>query len=98
MANSYMIIGILSLELTIAQANSLKDKRQVIKSLLEHIRNKFNVSAAEVDFLDTWRKSGLGFAVVSNEQSFANSVLNKVLEHVESDPRVSVDRAEMEFV
>ena len=88
----------LTLYLSIEQADSLKDKRQVVKSLLAHVRNKFNVSAAEVDDLDVWRRATLGVAVVSNEAKFANQVLNKVADHVESDARVVLDNYSIEML
>ncbi len=86
-----MHIGILTLHVSIDGADSLKDKRQVVKSLLAHLRQKFNVSAAEVDDLDVWRRATLGVSVVSNEAKFANQVLDKVVDHVERDLRVVLD-------
>jgi len=86
-----MHIGVLTLALSIDQADSLKDKRQVIKSLIAHIREKFNVSVAEVDELDIWRRAVLGVAVVANDAAFANEVLSKVVNHVEGDFRVVLD-------
>ena len=86
-----MHVGVLQVEISIPDAMSLKDKRQVVKSLAAHIRNKFNVSVAEVDDLDVWRRATLGVAVVSNEAKFANQVLSKVVDHVESDFRVVLD-------
>ncbi|MHB0913404.1 MAG: DUF503 domain-containing protein [Armatimonadota bacterium] len=93
-----MVVGVLVVSLVISESNSLKDKRHVIKSLLDVIRNRFNVSAAELGELDTWRRSELGFACVSNDRKVANSMLNKVLQAVESDPRISVANVEMEFI
>ena len=83
-----MHIGVLTLNLSIDSANSLKDKRQVLKSLIAHIRASFNVSVAEVDENDIWRRAVLGVAVVSNAEPFANAVLSKVIDHVENDFRV----------
>jgi hypothetical protein len=93
-----MVIGVLTLELFIPESQSLKEKRQVLKSLLETTRQKFNVSAAEVDGLDLWQRATLGFACVSNEQPFVDQVLNKVLRTVEGNPRVEVTNVEMEFL
>ncbi len=92
-----MHIGVLTLYLSIEGADSLKDKRQAVRSLIAHIRNKFNVSAAEVDDLDIWRRATVGVAVVSNEAKFANQVLSKVVDHVESDPRVVLDDYSIEM-
>ncbi len=93
-----MVVGILTVNLLVVDSNSLKDKRQVIKSLLDGIRNKFNISAAELGELNTWRRAVIGVAVISNDKNTANTVLNHVLGVIESNPRVSVAEADMEFV
>ena len=58
-----MTIGLLTVELHIEEANSLKDKRQVLKSLLAHLRSEFNISATEVGDHDVWRTATVGIAV-----------------------------------
>jgi uncharacterized protein len=93
-----MHIGIKTVSLSIEQADSLKDKRQVVKSLIAHLRQKFNISVAEVDDLDIWRRATLGVSVVANEAKYANQVLNKVADHVESDPRVVLDDYQIEML
>lgn len=85
-----MHIGALTAEIEIAGADSLKDKRQVVKSLLARIRDKFNVSAAEVDNLDVWRRATLGFAVVSNDNAFIDQVLEKLVDTIEADPHCAL--------
>ncbi|MGC4043788.1 MAG: DUF503 domain-containing protein [Armatimonas sp.] len=72
-----MHIGVLILYLSIEQADSLKDKRQVIKSLVAKLQEiASDISASEVDQLDIWRRATVGVVVVSNEEKFANTVLN----------------------
>lgn len=93
-----MVVGICTLQLSIPESNSLKEKRQVLKSLLVGVRQRFNVAAAEVDYQDTWRRAVVGLACVSNDQAFANELLDKALDWIESNPRVSVLAVEMEFV
>lgn len=93
-----MIVGILTVDLSVPGSNSLKDKRQVVKSLLSIIRNKFNVSAAEIGHLDSHRRALLGFACVSNEQSMANRMLDKVLDHIQSNPLCEVIEMDLQFV
>ena len=93
-----MVVGVLTITLSIPAANSLKDKRQVVKSLVDSIRQRFNVSAAETEDNDTWRRATLGVAVVSNSQRVANQVLDKVGDFVESNPLISVISLELEFV
>jgi uncharacterized protein YlxP (DUF503 family) len=73
-----MIVGLLTLDLHIPQANSLKTKRMVIKSLIDRIKNKFNVSVAEVDAQNLWQRSVIGIAIVANETLIINKVLEKI--------------------
>ena len=61
-----MIVGVLYLVLSLPASESLKDKRQVVKSVLARVRNQFNVAAAEVDTLDYRQSATLGFSCVSN--------------------------------
>jgi uncharacterized protein YlxP (DUF503 family) len=93
-----MVIGIATVAVVIPESNSLKDKRQIIRSMLDGVRQRFNVSAAEVDQLDTWRRATLGFAAVSNEQKFLDQVLNKVTRWIEQNPRVNVVDIQIEFL
>ena len=61
-----MIVGLLTLDLHIPESNSLKAKRTVIKSLIDRIRNKFNVSVSEVDANNLWQRSVIGISLVAN--------------------------------
>ena len=92
-----MHIGTLTITLYLHNAESLKDKRQIIKSLVEATRQKFNVSIAEVDDLDKWRKATIGIACVSNDKRYLNQVLDKVLDTIEGNPLVEVGETEMEL-
>jgi uncharacterized protein YlxP (DUF503 family) len=92
------VVGTLRIALSIPEANSLKDKRSVLKSMLEGMRSKFNVSAAEIEENDTWRRAVVGIACVSNSQTFSDQVLNKVVDWIESNPRVYITDVQLEFV
>ena len=72
------------------ESRSLKDKRQVIKSIKERVRNRFNVSVAETDYHDLWQRSTLAIAVVSAEATHADEALTKAVDFVESDGRVQI--------
>lgn len=78
-----MVIGSLELELFISHAQSLKEKRSVVRRIVDRVRNKFNVSVAEVDCLDLHQRAVIGVVAVSNDQKFTNSVLNQVHRFVE---------------
>ncbi|MBK8013802.1 MAG: DUF503 domain-containing protein [Deltaproteobacteria bacterium] len=73
-----MVVGVLELTLSIVEADSLKAKRRVVKSVVERIRHRFGVAIAEVDFNDEHRRACLGIAMVANDQAYVNSVLDKV--------------------
>ena len=85
-----MIIGVLNIELFLPASNSLKTKRFAINSLKDKLRNRFNVSVAEIDFTDKWQRSSLGIALVSNESKHIESIFEKILDQVYNDYRVQV--------
>jgi len=81
-----MVVGILQLRLMIRDAQSLKDKRRIVKSLRDRIRNQFNVSASEVDSLDQHQQAVLGITLATNDRIFADQVLAKVVDLVRATP------------
>ena len=81
-----MTIGVCTVELYLPGTESLKDKRQILKSLKDRARRKFNISIAEVEDQDLWGKSVLGIACVANQRDHVNSVLDKVLEMIKGNP------------
>ncbi|MBF0418349.1 MAG: DUF503 domain-containing protein [Magnetococcales bacterium] len=80
-----MRVGVLEVRLEIPGVRSLKEKRGVVKSLLERIRHRFEVACAEVDELDRWDGAGLGFAAVGNEVATVQSRLQKVVNFIENE-------------
>lgn len=93
-----VVVGLLVVELAVGEGSSLKDKRRIIKSMLDSIRARFHISASEVGLLDSHRAAELAFAVVANDRRFANSVLDNVLRVVESDPRIDIVDTALEFL
>jgi len=83
-----MIIGSCSIELHLPESLSLKDKRHIVKSIKDRVRNKFNVSIAEVDGNDLWQRAVLAACVVANDKKFANQVLAQVVEQVKRERSV----------
>lgn len=69
-------------------AQSLKDKRSLLKSLIARIQNKFNVSVAEIDDQDLRQKALVGVAIISNSSKHANQVLSKVVELVQREAEI----------
>jgi uncharacterized protein YlxP (DUF503 family) len=74
-----MPVGLLTIELHLAEAQSLKDKRQVLRSLKDRLRANFNVAVAELDFEDAWQRSVVGVVTLSNEERHVEDALQKVL-------------------
>src|SRR5438445_6980873 len=72
-----MVVGVLRLTLYIPGASSLKDKRQVLRKVLDRLRSRFNVCAAEVGDNDNWQRAVIGICAVANDHSFVNEVLDK---------------------
>ena len=92
-----MIIGTLRITLHFPESHSLKEKRKILLSVKERIKNKFNVSVAEIEDNDLWQKSIIGVAVISNDQAHANAVLSKVSDMVNGRPDLIVTDIEMEW-
>lgn len=79
-----MVVGVLRVRLRLFGVASLKQKRGLVRSVLDRSGRKFRVSAAEVSDNDALGAAGLGFAVVSNDGAHANAVLDRVLDFVEA--------------
>jgi uncharacterized protein len=73
-----MMVAVARVTLRLPENSSLKGKRQVIKSLMARVRNRYNVSIAEVDNQDSWQLASLGISCVSNSNSHASDMLTKV--------------------
>ena len=84
--NSAMVVGSLSVRLLVREARSLKDKRQVVRSILDRVRHEFNVSAAEVDDLDEVRTVRLGFAMVGWDAKHVREALQQIAEALRRHP------------
>jgi uncharacterized protein YlxP (DUF503 family) len=78
-----MVVGTCRLELRIPHNSSLKGKRQILRSIKDRVRSRFNVSIAEVGYLDEWQRATLAVACVSNEAKVVDGMLNKVIDLVE---------------
>ena len=80
-----MIVGVLRADLRLGGTQSLKDKRRIVKSLLERAHREFRVAAAEVDYQENHRRAALGFACVSPAAHHANQVLSHVVTLIERE-------------
>lgn len=74
-------IGVLTLEIHVEHSHSLKEKRHVVKSLKDRLRERFNVSVAEIDYQDSWQHSVVAAVTVSNDRVRAEQVLHAAEAH-----------------
>ena len=93
-----MHVAVIRIELHIPAARSLKEKRAVVKPMVEGIRHRFSLSVAETDFQDKWQRAEIGVAVVSSTPAHAREVVDSVERWVWSRPDVEVSRFETEWV
>ncbi len=78
-----MNIGVCKVRLRLPENESLKGKRQILKSITERVKNRYNVSIAEVDDQELWQLVTLGITCVSTSAQHANQVLSKVVDFIE---------------
>ncbi|MGH7166281.1 MAG: DUF503 domain-containing protein [Nitrospiraceae bacterium] len=93
-----MIIGLCTVELYIPDGHSLKAKRKVLLSLKDRLRDKFNVSVAEVGDQDLWQKAVLGIACVANEAAFVNQVLDQAINVIRAVPSLELVQSRIELL
>ena len=93
-----MVIGVCQLDLYLDENFSRKGKRQVIKSLIQRARQRFNISIAEVADQDLWQKAVLGFCAVSNDRQHVNSVLDHVIKFIEETQLTRVGDSQIEII
>ena len=92
-----MVVGTCKVTLFIPDGGSLKEKRLVLRRIKDRVRNKFNVSIAEVDDCDLWQRSTLGVAIVSKDSTFANQVISSVVGMIEANHDISVIDIQTDF-
>mgnify|MGYP002837559702 CR=1 FL=1 len=85
-----MVVLVGEVQLHLPESQSLKDKRQVVKSLKDRVRNRFNVSIAEVDYVDLWQRCAIGIAVVSTTREHAEETLSTAVHFIEADGRAQL--------
>jgi uncharacterized protein len=93
-----VVVLALSVELHLPACRSLKDRRAVVRPILDGARHRFRISAAEVGHQDKWQRAQLGFAVVSPSESQATEVMDHVERFVWSFPEVEVGSIERHWL
>ncbi|MDH4265815.1 MAG: DUF503 domain-containing protein [Deltaproteobacteria bacterium] len=93
-----MVIGVCQLELFLHENFSLKGKRQVLRSIVQRARTKFNISIAEVADQDLWQKAVLGICAVGNDRKLVNSILDQVVNFIENTQLTDVADSQIEII
>jgi len=85
-----MIVSMIQIIFEIPEIANIKEKRRVIKSVLEKMKKRYHLSAAEVDLNDSLSFAQIGGALVSNSKTFGESVLQKAFDMVEKETNVRI--------
>lgn len=93
-----MVVGVCKVTLAIDESHSLKEKRMVLRRIKDRVANKFNCAIAEVGDQDDWQSAELGFAVVSNEHGFTQSMVQKILGFIENLAVAKVVDDEQDYI
>ncbi|WP_242661494.1 DUF503 domain-containing protein [Alkaliphilus metalliredigens] len=91
------MVGVCFMTVMMYEPNSLKEKRHILKSIIERIKSRFNVSIAEVGQQDKWQIAEIGFSCVSNSRRHADEMINEVIKFIERDGRVDITQCEVEI-
>jgi uncharacterized protein YlxP (DUF503 family) len=91
-----VVVGVMSARLYLHGVTSLKDKRKIIKSVIERLKSRFNISISEVDHNDVKTSSVIAMAVVSNDTRFVNRQLDKIIDFMRGDGRFTLGPVERE--
>ena len=93
-----MIVATCVIKLQLEDVASLKEKRQILKSVLARLTNQFNVAAAEVDCQDVWQTAVIGLAAVGNDSAYLHGLLEKAVGWIETQrPDVPIAEYRIEF-
>jgi len=93
-----MVIGSGLVELWIAESRSLKEKRGVLKRIIQRTQNTFNVSIAEIGENDHWKRAKVGFCVAGNEPRYVNGKIDHILSFIENLQLAEILNSKIEIV
>jgi uncharacterized protein YlxP (DUF503 family) len=93
-----LIIGTGKIYLYASWVHSLKEKRMVVKSVIDKVKHRFNVSIAEIENLDMHQSIVIGIACVSNSTKHANSSIQSVIEYIEQNTDAVLENIEVEIL
>lgn len=93
-----MLVGTCRFTMILYEGTSLKEKRMIIKSLIQRMQSRYNVSVAETDGQDKWQRAEIGFACVSNNRRHVERMIQEILRFAESDGRGEIMNIQQEVI
>jgi len=93
-----MVVGTLKIEFFLPENRSLKGKRKIVRSMIDKVKSKFNVSVAEIGSNDKWQKIELGISAIGNDRRHIDSSLNHILEFLDALYLAPMVNSEMEIL
>lgn len=93
-----MVIGAGKIKFNLYGINSLKEKRSIVKSIINRIKNKFNVSIAETDYNDSYLWAQVGFVIIGNDSRLVNSKVDKVINFADEIGLAQIADSEIEII
>lgn len=85
-----MLIGLINFDLYLPMVSSLKEKRSIIKSLIEKSRNKFNLAVSETDDNELWKNANISAVTVSNERKYIDKIFSKYVNFIDEIPEAEL--------
>jgi uncharacterized protein YlxP (DUF503 family) len=92
-----MVIGLLSFEIFLPYAQSLKDKRRIMSAFKDRIKGRFNVAVAELDYQDKWQRGRFGIVTLNSQKIIVDQVLQKILDEAEQSLGAEITQAEIQY-
>lgn len=93
-----MVVGIGIITFRLHDCRSLKGKRRIVKPIINHIRNNFNASVAEVAFNDVYHKAQIGFTMAGTDQQVINSKIDKAFNLADTLGLAEITDTELEII
>lgn len=93
-----MVVGVCRISLLLGESQSLKEKRAVLRRIKDRVQQKFNCAIAEVGDQETWQSAQLGFAVVSNEKGFTQSMVQRILSFIDNLSLAKLTDDEQDYI
>jgi uncharacterized protein len=92
-----MVTGVAHIDFILHESMNLKDKRSVVKKIIDRSRNRFNAAISEVDHLDLYQRGKIGVAVISNNRRHANSMLDNIVNFIEGMHIIDIINIQIEL-